>query len=56
MVKLKVLMCRLYEEELRASEPDITAKEIESRRDSKFAPWLQNKVSTVKLIKINKYI
>jgi hypothetical protein len=49
-------MCRLYEEELRASEPGITAKEIERRRDSNFTHWLQNKVSIVNLIKVSKYI
>ena len=38
-------MYRLYEDELKAIEPSISAKDIELKRDAHFANWLKDKVS-----------
>jgi hypothetical protein len=47
-------MYRLYEDELREIEPDITDKDIELKRDANFSQWLKDKVSLVKLFFIRK--
>ena len=53
-------MSRLYEDELKAIEPSISAKDIELKRNAHFANWLKDKVSdfiskivTVLLSKLN---
>ena len=43
-------MYRLYEEELKAIEPSISAKDIELKRDAHFADWLKDKVSDFRKI------
>lgn len=38
-------MYRLFEDELKAIQPGISAKDIERKRDADFAHWLKAKVS-----------
>ena len=46
---MSIIMYRLYDDEVKAIEPDITEKDIQLRRDTYFAHWLKDKVSLIKL-------
>lgn len=42
-----LLLCRLYEEELKVKHLGITDKDIQIYRDKEFACWIKDKVSSI---------